>query len=152
MSMLSFLHRAYTHHLERAARLADGENDTARRMAVLRMLERDSRGNAIVPVLVVRNRDAFVRFCAAYTFTREHGRLPGAPEFVEAGMLRLFNHLHEAVEAGRPLSREERVTFLAAANAEFAGLPASFFGIEDSEPLPTPVCHDGQPAFDLAVA
>lgn len=152
MSLLNFLHDAYTHHLERAARLAGGESDIARRMAVLRMLDRDSRGNAIVPALMVRNRDAFVRFCAAYTFTREHGRLPGAPEFVEPGMLHLFNRLHDAVEEGRLLSHDERVAFLAAANAEFAGLPASFFGIESPAPLSTPLCRDGQPAFDLAVA
>lgn len=152
MSLLNFLDDAYTHHLDRARRLAGGDSDIARRMAVLRMLERDSGGNAIVPVLVVRNREAFVRFCAAYTFTREHGRLPGAPEFVEPGMLHLFNRLHDAVEEGRSLTRDERVTFLAAANAEFAGLPASFFGIESPAPLPTPLCRDGQPAFDLAVA
>ena len=100
----------------------------------------------------MRNRDAFARFCAAYSFSREHGRLPGAPEFVPPHMLHLFNRLHDAVEEGRQLSRDERVAFLAAANAEFAGLPASFFGFEDRAPLPTPLCRDGQPAFDLAVA
>ena len=152
MSLLNFLHDAYAHHLERAQRLAGSDVDIARRMAVIRMLERESLGNAVVPALLVRNRDAFVRFCAANSFTREHGRLPGAPEFVPPHMLHLFNRLHDAVEEGRTLSRDERVAFLAAANAEFVGLPASFFGIENTAPLPKPLCHDGQPAFDLAVA
>lgn len=152
MSLLNFLHDAYAHHIERAQRLAGGEADIARRMAVIRMLERDSLGNAVVPVLLVRNRDAFARFCAAYSFTREHGRLPGAPEFVPPPMLHLFNRLHDAVKEGRSFSRDERVAFLAEANAEFAGLPASFFGAESSAPFSTPLCRDGEPAFDLAVA
>jgi hypothetical protein len=152
MSLLNFLHDAYAHHLERAQRLAGSDADIARRMAVIRMLERDSRGNVVVPVLLVRNREAFARFCAAYSFTREHGRLPGAPEFVPPHMLHLFNRLHDAVQEERLLNRDERVAFLAEANAEFVGLPASFFGVEDTAPLPTPLCRDGQPAFDLAVA
>lgn len=152
MSLVEFLHNAYQQHLSRAERLAGTEADVARRMGVLRTLERESNGNAMVPVLVVRNRDAFVRYCAAYTFSREHGRLPGAPELVDPAMLHLFNHLHSAIEEGRELTKPERVAFLAVANAVFAGVAESFFAVEEPAPAPMPIPRSRMMAFDLAVA
>jgi hypothetical protein len=150
VDLMSFLQNAYDEHLDRAERLAGKEDSMPRRIAVLRALQRDSRDNAVVPVLVLRNREAFVSYYAAYTFSREHGRLPGAPEFVAPHMLHLFNLLHDAMEEGRQLTREERVVFLATANSVSAKVPESFFAVD------LPLSFQGNraetDAFDLAVA